>query len=1386
MDFLQVAQPMPDIAPAVEPEENVWLGTGKSFLSALVPETLGMRPSEGVQAFRSEHPGIGLGTQLAGMLGGYAAGAGLASTGLRAIPRIGPAFARTVAGLGVGAAESAVAPAVQSAIARGALREALQVAPFEAVRIATAATVEDAQQARDIAAQSIINIGATAAIGAGLRAFAESRPAKALAIRGEELAAKTMADYNVAEATQEKLAKLRIFSNTEAFRSKISEGDRANIHGLIERFQQNIETEWPKVNPIGRLRKDKTDNAQLGKLFARVRGAAEAQGPYATYKISELGKVRGLDPAVRQEMGNRLKDVLQPGWHQHAQFPTLVRPRGVEGAQKVAQSIKRNLTPVDSVRGWYMGRETGENGLFVMARKIRGGAAPSDGDLWLTLKSNSPRGLLPHYDAQLRDLERASFAMRDSPAVAGIEIRGKAKDPTGSGRTLPGEGIGLAKEAKPLFDAMLAPEAMYLSLGTEAQREMRFLSLLPKELVDDIAVGARNMGTSLKRYLAPSTARASTISEGRMLQTARGVAALTHKRVVDTFAGKLPKGATGKPRTGGLFKQIGEKRVGGILPLLKDVAKRNSDDLPTLGQLTQAIDTEMTLAEASQSGFDGSVIRLLEHLRKLRLDKDRELILAREAYGFTGPEMIFKDTYYHIAKTFRGNLRLPIHQLNKDGTLGAMVDIASGGTRSTVMREAEAIKGALKEKGIQVHWPVQAGTGLKSRVDLPLLAPYTPELDGRLMSKLDRSAPGYRAARDTRLQFYKRPKVPGRLMGSSLPDRVSFGLRPLTEKELGDRIFSSLLEHERFVGEMMLRGKYLKPEMSRLAGMTPEVVPGGGFWKTALDMGQGESPLAANTLSNTIIKLFGADPPGSFSKMVDDVSTNVVGMPLSSITRSVNQGMFHLMLGAGDVGFPALNVLSVIQAAMPEVAYVGRAPTNILAPYYSIHLLRDGKGMIRPYHALDPLKFAWRALKDIRNPTPELRKALTWAAENDAIAPRLVEEFAGAMDDAVRLAGVRSGQTSFSTWLANVNKFMPAKSEEFSRLWSFLMGKRAAEDFFGQSGEEALRFAKLFTEKTMFNYGAADRAAITTGPIGGFWGLFKNWTMHYLWNMYGYGKHAMAQKDLTPLLWAMGSTGAIGGATAVPGYFLLDNFAKMVSNQDMMGLTYGALEEDGDSPFVDTFFYGLPSFLGMSLTGRAQAPGADPIRDLNTFFSIATLDRASQALKLPAEMIDLFATTGELPGQSRQVMDHFMRATMPRTVYRFQQAAAEEGIRSLSSGNLLVKDPNMLQRVAFVLGITPLEVQKHFDVAAEGWRQTEKMKETVRILGEEGSEYMEARDNEGFSNLIRRAYTMGVNPNAVVSSARANYNNKNMDLVERQFTTYQQRKMARSALGTKD
>jgi hypothetical protein len=122
----------------------------------------------------------------------------------------------------------------------------------------------------------------------------------------------------------------------------------------------------------------------------------------------------------------------------------------------------------------------------------------------------------------------------------------------------------------------------------------------------------------------------------------------------------------------------------------------------------------------------------------------------------------------------------------------------------------------------------------------------------------------------------------------------------------------------------------------------------------------------------------------------------------------------------------------------------------------------------------------------------------------------------------------------------------------------------------------------------------------------------------------------------------------------------------------------------------------------------------------------------------------------------------------------------------LSSGNLLVKDPNMLQRVAFVLGITPLEVQKHFDVAAEGWRQTESMKETVRILGEEGSEYMEARDNEGFSNLIRRAYTMGVNPNAVVSSARANYNNKNLDLVERQFTTYQQRKMARSALGTKD
>src|SRR3990172_9196309 len=236
LDFLSLSLPTPNpqIDPVPEPDENLLLGTAGSFLSALVPDAIGMKPPESVAAFRAKHPGIGLGTQLAGVLGGYAAGAGLASTGLRAIPRIGPAFARTVAGLGMGAAESAVAPAVQSGIARGALREALQIAPFEAVRIATAFTTEDAEHGRDIAAQSLINIGATAAIGAGLRAFKESRPARALVIRGEEQASRVMADYNVAEATQEKLAKLRVFSNTEAFKSSLAEGDRANISELIK------------------------------------------------------------------------------------------------------------------------------------------------------------------------------------------------------------------------------------------------------------------------------------------------------------------------------------------------------------------------------------------------------------------------------------------------------------------------------------------------------------------------------------------------------------------------------------------------------------------------------------------------------------------------------------------------------------------------------------------------------------------------------------------------------------------------------------------------------------------------------------------------------------------------------------------------------------------------------------------------------------------------------------------------------------------------------------------------------------------------------------------------------------------------------------------------
>jgi hypothetical protein len=1363
-------------------------GPVKSFVSALVPEAIGFDPLSGVEQYRAKNPVMGLGTELLGFGAGYLTGAGIAG---RVAGRAIPALARGITGLGLSATESGVLPSVTSSFARGALREVARFAPFEALRVADAALFTDSGNER--ANQAAVNLAFGGLIGGGFSALARGRPARLTTIRGEEKLGQIFHEWNLNWAPQEKLARLATFKSTPAYEGAL-EGDRGLIDGIHDKLLGEIESVWPEGRVVGKLANGGASPTTINSFFTKMRGESERSGPFVTYKLTD-GKLLTDLP----DIGERMAKFFPERWQEYAAFPTVLKVNSKEGAKKLAATLKTSLPSVAD--GWFMNRELGKDGLYVMARKIKGGVAQNPTDHWIVFKTNAPRLFARKNDALLRTMESTSWALEKSPRIGGawryqgedgekiipenFELRGRAKAP-GSAAFLPGKGIGLAKDVKSLSDILLDPEHQLVGGMEDATKLGEALrKAMPADLAADLQVGGTTLKHIFKNFFAPSNAKfSSSLAGARAQALIRGVADRAQARIVRIMAGKLPQGfRTPKGSIAGNLMS-GFEREGGLNELIDEMERRTKAGIPALQQFSAAVFGKMTLAEAASHKMDASVQRTLARLRELRLDSDRDMILAAEAYGLK--PMTMSSEYYLLSRGWRGNLRLPLYA-KEAGKGDVLVDFASGSSRSEVMREAEALKKSLAEKGHIVDWKkASAGTG-KFRMDYPEeLRALGAENDFELMQMIQEGHPAEEAARQARMQFVTAPARPGRLQPIRLVNAEGFagGLRHLTGQELKERIGANLWEKERYIGEAMVRNKLLQPTLSRLAGANPNaaaVTLAGAMEK---DLG-GEFPLMGDWLNRYIFQTFGKPVPGSFSEMIDRTSLHTLGVPLSSITRAANQAMFHLTFGALDVGFPVLNATTYLQTGMPELSFVTRAPTKTLQKYYTPALIPTSKGAV-PMSTLDPLKFAKVAMDDFRQvaTNKELWSDVKWAINEGAVSPRFVEEYVGALQKDVSIAALKRGDTDILKFLLEADKLPAAKSEEFTRMHAFLVGRRLGRDFLGHEAEKANLFAKKFTERTMFNYATADRAAIMTGPVGSAWGMFKNWPAHYMWNMAAYVKNGLQTGDVAPLAWAMAGTGAVGGLTAVPGYFALDAFTKFANDKDAVSTVYEGMGASGDNLPLDAIFYGMPSFFGVSLASRAAAPFSDPMRDVNSLFSIATWDRVSAFKDMSQSLIDTFTTTGRGPGESARVYDQFMKALAPRTLYRAHQLTADGAIRSLKTGNKLMSDLDLISRLSYTMGIPPTQVMKSFDVSNELWRRQGDKKDAVALLGEEYGQLLGEPNNiAARANLIRRAVALQIDPASVHASGVSRFLNSNEELVDREFQDYRDFKTRKAVLG---
>ena len=314
--------------------------------------------------------------------------------------------------------------------------------------------------------------------------------------------------------------------------------------------------------------------------------------------------------------------------------------------------------------------------------------------------------------------------------------------------------------------------------------------------------------------------------------------------------------------------------------------------------------------------------------------------------------------------------------------------------------------------------------------------------------------------------------------------------------------------------------------------------------------------------------------------------------------------------------------------------------------------------------------------------------------------------------------------------------------------------------------EKLYRFAKEFTERTMFNYTTTDRPRIFTTPAGSAMGLFKTWMMNYMAAMAEYSGQAM-KGNWAPIAWQTAGTAAVGGVAATPLYWIADGFSRAFTDASLLQQTYENLSEGP----ADALMFGMPAALtGISLYSQSTTPLSNPQRDASMLWSAVLFNRAAALGRTAGLAFDNWSATGQHPGSSAAVRDSMFQALAPSTVSRALSAfSGEDVIRSLASGYPLVSSMTIGDRLLYAMKLNPVELDRAMAVADELYRDRAKERRMVIRLGRAFAEAQDNGDSSGINEIMMQAMQWGIDPSKVLQSAMRREQLQAEPLVERTF-----------------
>lgn len=1050
----------------------------------------------------------------------------------------------------------------------------------------------------------------------------------------------------------------------------------------------------------------------------------------------DSGRIAGLQDTI--------KNVMPNNWEAYAEFPRILQAKTFSMEQTTNKALEEMTAKVQGLRNGSDGVRwdfiPGED-RFVMARKL-------DNNSWMIWKTDKPEVFLPReeYLASGMNKLNASIYGREPPNV-------RSQQGYVSGSSVLDFGLALDRELPTIDTRGLTTEAgesLSNRLVREGTAKLENSSVSwggvryeTGAAVKGLGQLKRQAGAFIKDYLSPSA-----------FQFTQNPVALRIFRITDKMldhgnylAQKAIMGnpVRGKTKAANYRDSIIGSRFQGNGSVADKIQKLADTDIAGYNSLIKTIQSEGGIQWGLRNGLTKQGVEILQELEKIDRDLASSVVAAQRAAGMDESELFqMRENHFMLSRTWQGNYRTPVYSGNK------LVYVAGGHTMAESARIAREVA---EESG----WRIGDTTSTTAHRDMEFLQ--------RLADRdIDYLRASQRAAEKA-----KAPKAsdPWEMQGRK-------GVQGYQTEYLPNDFIKALVNHtsrfRQYEAELGFESMF-REDMKKLAESAVE-----------------SDRRMAERLQSRLASAFGVrgEIDLAINKALDKtpLGTLLGGDSASQIVSGLSKYTFAIALGFTNMTYAIATLGTFIQTAFPAMSFINtlaRQAPDRLAKYVSYQPVMSQRGAT-VMGVIDPMRVANQAWREIGTPDEVLWNNLNRAAAEGKTDPRFIEEYVGQTSTGFKRVkdALKSGN-AVGEILHFLGTTLPSSAERFSRTHTFAMGHIFYRDIMNVTDKELLyKLASEFTDLAQFQYGRSHKPQMFQGPAGQMLGLFKTFISNYIGWMGIYAGEAFKHNNFAPMAWQMGGTAALAGVGGLPLFQAANGIYKSFSGDDagiaeVLWENMGGDGAEGSHFWSSIIYNGLPAALGFTLQGTMQAPFADPVEDALRLVSSAQLDQALRMGRGLGAAFDIVSNPGIV--QDPQSYRALANGFLPRSMVKQIQAMGGQDLRSMNTGNVLMRNVTPLERMLLGMGLQPDEIGMSMAIFRDRLKTQDERKGYMQAKARQLTDAILNRDPVAIRGIVIESHINGVPMNTLANSVRTRVKSSRDDIFQQNLDLINQARM---------